>query len=69
MNQSNTTKHLTIRKMSRQSSLIYLYIRYDGEVETKPNGRKQITRCRPKLIQLNEQIVYCKNVAGNSTAY
>ena len=35
-----------------------MYIRYEGEVEAKPNGQKKIGGSRPKFSKMNEQVEF-----------
>ena len=49
MSGTSTTKQMTIRELYSQAGLIYIYIRYDGEVEIQPNRQTKITGSRPQF--------------------
>ena len=39
-----------------------MYIRYDGEVETKSNGQKKIGGSRPAFSKIEMQVVYTSGI-------
>ena len=56
-NTSNTTTYkLSPAKIYGDAGLIY--IRYHAQIETKPNGHKNISGTRPAFSKIKEQINY-----------
>ena len=47
---------MTMRELYRQSGIIYIL--YDREVETNPNGQTMLTGSRPRFSQIYDQIEY-----------
>ena len=45
---------MTIRQIYKESGITF--IRYDGEVETTPNGQNKIGGSRPAFSKMNKQV-------------
>ena len=53
-----TNRNMTLKQIYAEAGLTY--IRYDGVIETKPNGQKKIGGPRPKFSKIEKQIEYKK---------
>ena len=59
-----TNQQMTLTQIYGEAGLTY--IRFDGVIETKPNGQKKIGGSRPKFSKIEKQIKYKK---GDGTHY
>ena len=53
-----TNRNMTLKQIYAEAGLTY--IKYDGVIETKPNGQKKIGGGRPKFSKIEKQIEYNK---------
>ena len=55
-----TNQEMTLTQIYGEAGLTY--IRFDGVIETKPNGQKKIGGSRPKFSKIEKQIKYKKGM-------